>query len=129
MMGMDFAAPTPPACVVTEGEVMQCLIQAPKPFVGDGLNEKAIAITALIHRAGGRVVKWKRVGDQYPPKHRRYAVIRGEKVFTCTVCYGMHNPWWIVHLMDGTEAGPVPMQDDDRWTDAILSAIMGAPAP
>lgn len=55
------------------------------------------------------------IPDAYPPPHRRYVVIKEGLIFTATPCYGMHRPWWVAKIMDGTEADPVDMKDGDRW--------------
>lgn len=54
------------------------------------------------------------VKDRQPPPHALYLVLRNNKYFTCTVCYGMHAPWWIVHTMKN-EADPIDMLDTDLW--------------
>lgn len=57
------------------------------------------------------------VSEQSPPPHALYLVRRNGKLHTCTVCYGMHAPWWIVHHLDSSEAEPLGMQPDDRWLE------------
>ena len=55
--------------------------------------------------------------NEHPKPHAKYAVIRGDCVFTATPCYGMHEPWWVVRLMPNNEADPVCMQPGDAWME------------
>ena len=71
------------------------------------------------------------VKDKYPPPHTKYLVNRGGFYFTATPCYGMHNPWWVVRIMNedysyppAYEVPPVSMNEDDYWmpiSEVILS--------
>ena len=63
-----------------------------------------------------------KIKDKHPPAHQKYCVIREDKIFTATVCYGMHAPWWIVHTMD-EEAEPLNMLDTDLWCE-LRGAMM-----
>ena len=54
------------------------------------------------------------VAKAYPYKHMTHVVRRDGVIYTCTVCYGLHEPWWIVKTMEG-EVPPIPIQSDDEW--------------
>lgn len=57
----------------------------------------------------------KKVAEKRPYPHTPHIVLRRTELFTATPCYGMHDPWWVVKLLDGHEADPVPMKEDDYW--------------
>lgn len=78
------------------------------------MNEDALAAgIAMVVKAIEQ--RMTRVGDEHPPAHASFLVCRKGEFFTCTPCYGMHQPWWVVRLMDGSEGEPVLMDDDDVW--------------
>ena len=57
-----------------------------------------------------------KVHERNPPGGRTFLVKRSEWYFIATVCYGMHNPWWVPrnHVK---ELEPIEMQDNDEWLE------------
>jgi hypothetical protein len=61
--------------------------------------------------------------DNWPTPHEKHVLLRDGKLHTCTVCYGMHKPWWTLHTTDSMKAAePVFMLPTDRH--ALLSDVL-----
>lgn len=65
---------------------------------------------------------WTTVAAAKPRRHAKYFVRRWQpglgfaSLHTMTPCYGMHEPWWVELLADGSEAPPVDMHAGDEWS-------------
>lgn len=57
---------------------------------------------------------WVKVSEREPEPHGTYEVRRDGGVCTCTVCYGMHPPWWIAKVF-GRDAEPIGFMGNDEW--------------
>lgn len=58
----------------------------------------------------------KTVEDQMPPRGGFFRVWRLDRWFDATVCYGMHEPWWVPRNgFTKVESPPITMQKDDLW--------------
>jgi hypothetical protein len=63
-------------------------------------------------------MKMTRASTEMPPRHMGiWRVWRpGHGYFDATVCYGMHEPWWVPrNNFTRDESEPTPIQDDDMW--------------
>ena len=59
---------------------------------------------------------WKAVHEKRPPPGGVYRVARRGLLFDATVCYGMHEPWWIPrngYTLE--ESQPIQMLVADIW--------------
>lgn len=68
---------------------------------------------------------WTKVSDRHPPRGGRYEV-RREDVgqFETTVCYGMHDPWWIPRTVDKFAPGAlvIPFTASDEWRPVDIAS-------
>jgi len=57
-----------------------------------------------------------KVNERHPPAHCKFLVNRKGWHFIATVCYGMHNPWWVPRDHE-KELDPIEMEDIDEWLE------------
>ncbi len=86
-----------------------------------------IALRAALAEETAEDMVMIQIGSQYPRPHEgKYEVYRsGVGLFVATVCYGMHDPWWVPVLT----GDPIPMREDDLWRkhdDADYLAMLSA---
>ena len=65
-----------------------------------------------------KMADWNTVENKMPEPHDGvWRVFReGVGFFDATVCYGMHNPWWMPRNgFTHDESGPVEMELADMW--------------
>lgn len=64
--------------------------------------------------------EFKQIPDHFPRKGGRYLVSRLETgPFVATVCYGLHDPWWVPEVVNHYSPGAfvVPMRKGDQWIE------------
>jgi len=72
------------------------------------------------------MIKSYKVGDKKPGPGGKYLVCRDSHNFVATVCYGMHDPWWVPHVPKVAvhhptgEITPVNMLVTDTWIEIDL---------
>ena len=57
-----------------------------------------------------------KVEERNPPSGCLFLVKRRNWYFTATVCYGMHNPWWVPRDHE-KELLPMDMKPKDEWLE------------
>ena len=69
-------------------------------------------------------MRWTLCKDAHPEPHAHYVVRMKRQgsplIFTASVCYGMHAPWWIPRTVDLFKPGAfvIPFEDEDGWLPA-----------